>query len=361
MQSTKIFIYLFKTKLIYILISLLILTTTVLIIDFIELTRVNINKENFSLEKIILMSILKIPYIINEITPFIIIISTAFFFKNLIDNNELVSMRNLGLSILNVFYPVGCAVFITGLISLLLINPASSVFMNYYEKIETEKDGLNNIVKLSGEEIWIKNKFDDNIIYINANSININKMKLNDVMIVNDNSLDPTIIFAKNANIINKELQLIDVEQVKIKSNVIENFNKLNLPIDFTRKDIVNSLEYYKHTSFYNYYNYVNSMKKLNYLSNEIILYFISEIFKPLLLISICFVVTGYVSKFNRNETFFKTIFVAIIIGFIIFLINKFIHSINIKTLYSYFFVILSIPVISLVLGTILIVRVEKN
>ena len=78
-----------------------------------------------------------------------------------------------------------------------------------------------------------------------------------------------------NANIINKELQLNDVEQVKIKSNVIENFNKLNLPIDFTRKDIVNSLEYYKHTSFYNYYNYVNSMKKLNYLSSEIILYFI--------------------------------------------------------------------------------------
>ena len=44
----------------------------------------------------------------------------------------------------------------------------------------------------------MQNKFDDNIMYINANSININKMKLNNVMIVNDNSLDPTIIFAKN-------------------------------------------------------------------------------------------------------------------------------------------------------------------
>ena len=33
--------------------------------------------------------------------PFIIIVSTSFFFKYLVDNNELISIRNLGLSILN--------------------------------------------------------------------------------------------------------------------------------------------------------------------------------------------------------------------------------------------------------------------
>ena len=102
-------------------------------------------------------------------------------------------------------------------------------------------------------------------------------------------------------------------------------------------------------------------MKKLNYLSSEIILYFLSEIFKPLLLISISFVVTGYVAKFKRNENFFKTIFIAISIGFIIFLIDKVIYSINAKSILSYIFIILAIPFTSIILGIIFMLRVEKG
>ena len=103
------------------------------------------------------------------------------------------------------------------------------------------------------------------------------------------------------------------------------------------------------------------SMKKLNYLSSEIILYFLSEIFNPLLLISISFVVTGYVAKFKRNENFFKTIFIAITIGFIIFLIDKMIYSINTNNIFLYFVITLTIPIISIVLGTIFMLRVEKG
>ena len=49
MKPSKIFFYLFRTKLIYILISLIILTITVQIVDFIELTQSHINDENISI------------------------------------------------------------------------------------------------------------------------------------------------------------------------------------------------------------------------------------------------------------------------------------------------------------------------
>ena len=60
-------------------------------------------------------------------------------------------------------------------------------------------------------------------------------------------------------------------------------------------------------------------------------------------------------------NTFFKTIFIAIIIGFILFLINKLIYSININSWLYYPLVILTITSISIILGTILILRVEKS
>ena len=340
MKPTKIFLYLYKTKIIYIIISLIILTITVQIVDFIELTQANINKSNFSFNDIIKMSFLKMPYLINEILPFVIIISTSFYFKSLIDNNELVSIRNLGLSIFNIFYPVAFAVLTIGIFSLIFLNPISSISMNYLQKIKNN-DEKTSVIKLSNDNIWIKNKLEDKILYINAKNININKMLLTDIMIIDNTNNNQKLFFEK----LNKNTK----------------YNYKNIRINFNQKDILNSLQYYKYTPFYKYYSYVKSMKKLNYLSSEIILYFLSEIFKPLLLISISFVVTGYVAKFKRNENFFKTIFIAISIGFIIFLIDKVIYSINAKSILSYIFVILAIPITSIILGIIFMLRVEKG
>ena len=172
MKTTKIFFYLYKTKIIYICISLIILSLTVQIVDFIELTQENINKINFSIKDIIFMSFLKMPFLINEILPFVIIISTSFYFKNLIDNNELVAMRNLGLSILDIFYPVGMAVLTLGIFALFIVNPLSTFSMNYLEKIK--KDKVNSsVIKLSDDNIWIKNKLNNKTLYINAKEMNI--------------------------------------------------------------------------------------------------------------------------------------------------------------------------------------------
>ena len=360
MKPSKIFFYLFRTKLIYILISLIILTITVQIVDFIELTQSHINDENISFKEIIKMSFLKMPYLINETFPFVIIISTAFYFKNLIDNNELVSIRNVGLSILDIFYPVALAVLVMGIFSLTVINPISSISMNYLQNISNKNDS-SSVINLSNDNIWIKNKLEDRILYINAKKMNIKTMQLTDVMIIDNYSENKKIYFAKNSIIKKKFMTLNDVHETNINLNKNTKYDYKNIEINFVQQDILNALKYYKYTPFFKYYNYAMSMKKLNYLSSEIILYFLSEIFKPLLLISISFVVTGYVAKFKRNENFFKTIFIAITIGFIIFLIDKMIYSINTNNIFLYFVITLTIPIISIVLGTIFMLRVEKG
>ena len=43
------------------------------------------------------------------------IIGIAFLFRNLINNNELISMRNTGYSIFDIFLPIGISVFLLGL------------------------------------------------------------------------------------------------------------------------------------------------------------------------------------------------------------------------------------------------------
>ena len=92
----------------------------------------------------IYLSFLKYPSILNEIIPFVTILAVAFLIRNLISNNEFVSMRNLGFSILDIFKPILVAVFIMGLVFLFIINPLA-VFME--TKYDNELDKKDNSYK----------------------------------------------------------------------------------------------------------------------------------------------------------------------------------------------------------------------
>ena len=143
----KINFYLFRLTNKYLIINFIIVSLFILFINLLELSRV-IDEENKSVLNFIYLSLLKYPSILNEIIPFVTIISVSFLIRNLVNNNELVSMRNLGYSIFDIFLPISLAVFLLGLFFLFFLNPLS-VFME--RKYDTKLDNK--------EEVYIQSKF----------------------------------------------------------------------------------------------------------------------------------------------------------------------------------------------------------
>ena len=123
----KISIYLFILKIKYILFNLLCITLFIQIINILEVTKL-IENENKGLINLLYLSLLKLPSVIIETIPFVIIISTAFIYRNLISNNELISMRNIGYSIIDIFKPIALAILFIGFIILIFVNPLSAKF-----------------------------------------------------------------------------------------------------------------------------------------------------------------------------------------------------------------------------------------
>ena len=123
----KINIYLFYLTNKYLFINFLIISIFIIFINLLELSRV-ISEENKNIFNFIYFAFLKFPSILNEIIPFVTIISTTFLIRNLISNNEFVAMRNLGYSIFDIFKPISIAIFVVGLFVLIIINPIA-VFM----------------------------------------------------------------------------------------------------------------------------------------------------------------------------------------------------------------------------------------
>ena len=196
-------LYLFKKTNIYIIQNIIILTILILFINIIEISRIIENNSSINLNTFLLLSLLKIPSIISETIPFIIIISIAFMYRNLISNNEFISMRNIGYSIIDIYKPVSFAIFVFGLFTLLIINPLSANFEKKFNEITSKENTDIYSIKFVNNGMWIKNILeDDSINFINISKINLNNMIAKNIKILNIKENDQNkIIIAKNGRI----------------------------------------------------------------------------------------------------------------------------------------------------------------
>jgi len=357
----KINFYLFTLASKYILINLIIITILVLFLNLLEISRI-LEKENTTLGFFLLLSLLKLPTIISEIIPFVVILSIAFLFKNLITNNELISIRNMGFSILDIFKPIAIAIFLFGLFILLFINPLAANFENNFNTLTSKKYPNMYSIKFINEGMWIKNISDDNNKnYINISKINLDNMNAEEIKILNINNKFNKIIIAEKGEIIDKIFKLQNVSILNINNDKYEKVEFYNLILNFDKSNIIDSILNFKFIPFYKYREHINNLKKFNLHSSEVSLYYLSEILKPIFLVIIGFAVMGFAGKFKRNENFFKVLFISILIGFLIFLLKEIVTKLTTTLEISFIFSYFIIFVFPLIVGLYQIIRIESD
>ena len=357
----KINFYLFTLASKYILINLIIITILVLFLNLLEISRI-LEKDNTTLGFFLLLSLLKLPTIISEIIPFVVILSIAFLFKNLITNNELISIRNMGFSILDIFKPIAIAIFLFGLFILLFINPLAAKFENNFNNLTSKKYPNMYSIKFINEGMWIKNiSEDNNKNYINISKINLDNMNAEKIKILNINNKFNKIIIAEKGQIIDKIFKLQNVSILNINNDKFEKVEFYNLILNFDKSNIIDSILNFKFIPFYKYKKHVNNLKKFNLHSSEVSLYYLSEILKPIFLVIIGFTVMGFSGKFKRNENFFKVLFISILIGFLIFLLKEIVTALTTTMEISFiisYFIIFMFP---LIIGLYQMIRIESD
>jgi len=109
------------------------------------------------------------------------------------------------------------------------------------------------------------------------------------------------------------------------------------------------------------YINHSKTLSKFNLYSEEIGLYYLSEVLKPIFIVVLAFVIIGFTSKFQRNENFFKVLFISISIGFFIFLLKEIISKLTINLSINIYFSYLVIFLIPLFIGLYQVIKIENE
>ena len=218
----------------------------------------------------IFLTFLNIPSVIFDIFPFIFLIAAQFAFIKLMDQNEIIVLKNFGLDNLKIIKILSMLSFLIGLaIITIYYNFSSSLKYSYLNLKNSYAKDNKYLAVITENGIWIKDQVRENINIINANNFK-NKI-LYDVDII---QFDENFNF-KN-NIISKEI-IIDDKTWIIKEALVSNskgqlktIKNFKLETNLNYND-VSSL--YSNLSSLNIFELNNLRKKyenINYSSTEV-------------------------------------------------------------------------------------------
>jgi lipopolysaccharide export system permease protein len=180
----------------------------------------------------IIFTILKIPNLLINLFPFIVLFAGIVFYLKIYNHNEVISLRVMGYSNIQIILIPALTSFIIGYIIVFLIVPFSSSMLRYYESLRSEYNETKNLVFVNETGIWIldKNEKEKNIIRIEKISKDFSVV--NQITIYNYDSsnnfikrIDATEGFIKDKNWQLNKVYIISANKKNNKENYLNNYN----------------------------------------------------------------------------------------------------------------------------------------
>jgi lipopolysaccharide export system permease protein len=160
--------YIIKEYIKSLFVVIAVMLSIILLINLLD--EFNFFKSNKDLKFIffLIFTILKIPNVIINLFPFIVLFGGIVFYLKIYNHNEVISLRTMGYSNVKIILIPALTSFVVGYLIIFLIVPFSSSMLRYYEELRSEYNDTKNLVFVNETGIWIldKNEKEKNIIRI---------------------------------------------------------------------------------------------------------------------------------------------------------------------------------------------------
>jgi len=193
----------------------------------------------------IIFTILKIPNVLINLFPFIVLFAGIVFYLKIYNHNEVISLRVMGYSNIQIILIPALTSFFIGYLIVFLITPFTSSMLKYYEELRSEYNETKNLVFVNETGIWIldKNEKEKNIIRIEK----INK----DFSVINQ-------VTIYNYDAYNNFIKRFDAEEGFIKDRIWQ-LNKVHVITANKKNNRENYLNNYSYVSGVN----INELKNV--------------------------------------------------------------------------------------------------
>ena len=354
----------FLTNFALVIISVALLIAMINVFELLD--RVSGKQINFG--EIVLLDILQVPSFIEDITIFLIMISSMITLFSLSIRSEITVMRASGMSFWQILSPIAFGAFLLGLFFVLIFNPISITASKKLSKMEQtliDKEELNLLAPAHG--IWLKQ---DNVlngdedIVIEAKKIYRKNLQMDDVHLW---------FFDKN----HKFYKKIDAKNMFLKDgswylqnaiiNDDRNINKskdkleiaTNLKAEFITKKILNNFENVRLFSVYDLPSLISDLKDSGFSPRKFVVYYHSLLIKPFLFIAMALMAGFFAVNNVRGRNNIMIFVFGITVGLVLYISFIIINALGSSGLIPTFLATWMTSIILMAISILLIFRKE--
>ena len=274
----------------------------------------------------IIFTILKIPNVLINLFPFIVLFAGIVFYLKIYNHNEVISLRVMGYSNIQIILIPALTSFVIGYVIVFLIVPFSSSMLKYYEELRSQYNETKNLVFVNETGIWIldKNEKEKNIIRIEK--INKDFSTINQVTIYNYDLSNNFIkrIDAKEGVIKDKNWQLNKVYIVTAnKKNNKENYlNLYNYTSNININEIKNVYKNTETTSLLNINKEMLILEDKGYSTIDLRIRYQKLISYPIYLLAMSILSGLMIINLGKTSNYLKYGSYGVLISIIIYFLN---------------------------------------
>jgi lipopolysaccharide export system permease protein len=342
--------------------TLAIISCVILLSSSIEVARSTYGKEvSFSIiSKLIL---LKYPFLIQKILPFLILLGSLFCFSQLTRSGELVIARAVGISVWQFLLPALICTIVIGLFVITVFNPFSAALLSTQERLAHKYlKGSASTVTIFNQGIWLKEKNVLGNIIIHAKSVYSKEMKLYEV---NFFILDKDNNFIRRINAKSAELYK---GYWNLNEASIFSANKFSEPIDNYKitttlelGNLQDSFSSPETISFWEMPSFINSLKNAGFSAIKHSIYYYSLLIQPLLMCSMVLIAASFSLHLPRHGKLGINIIYGVMVGFTIYFFTHLISALGLAGTIPLSLAILAPVTISLLIGIALLLHYEDG
>ena len=279
----------------------------------------------------VIFTLLNLPTILFEISPFIFLITTQMFFLELYNRDEIIIFKQYGVRNLDIIKFISFISLIVGILLVLGFYTLSSNLKNNYLIFKNKFTDDNKYLAVINESgLWIKDEVNDYVNIIHAKSIEKNLLKNVSInQMDKDHSLVQSI-FAEEIDIINNVWKIENAKIFNVNGTKIDN-REITFKTNFNLEKINNLFSNLSSLNLIQLFEQYNDYKSLGYSTLDIESHIHKITSLPIYLVIM--ILLGSILMFNTsyNKSKVANLVIGILLSVFIYYINYFFNLMGIN------------------------------
>jgi lipopolysaccharide export system permease protein len=340
--------------------------------ELIEMIRRASHKEGIPLSIVFEMAAMKLPFTVEKVLPFSILIGSMIAFTRLSKSSELIIARASGISVWQFLAPAMLLVIAIGIFFTTVFNPISSAMISRYEKMENKYiSGKPSTLSVSPSGLWLRHEerlsepfmgrtIEEYILH--AKRIDQSDMTMHQVIIF---LYDEDKAFAGRIDAARARLEegqwRINNATSSAPSKRPQSNQSIMLKTDLSINQIKESFASPKTLSFWELPSFIDTLQKAGFSAIRHQLHWLTLLATPLMLLAMLILGALFSLRHHRRGKVGIMIAAGVFTGFLVYFAANLVYALGFSGSLPASFAAFLPPLIAMMVGTAALLHVEDG